>query len=115
MCHHATEKEKEEAMHLYTEKHQPLEELLFGIVKPTRIPTTFTVNGIQRAFREVPCRELGCPRCEQRRGGWAFRWVDARWTPKAALMMDRGKHLDSMQKPWPVGSRGTTEPVEDHA
>ena len=32
-----------------------------------------------------------------------FDAVGARWTPKAALIMDRDQHLAAMQKPWPVG------------
>ena len=104
MIHHATEREKEEAMHLYIVNHEPVNHLVFGLIEPRRIPTTFTVDGNKREFREVPCREVGCPRCTEQRGGWSFRWIDARWTPKAALIMDRDQHLAAMQKPWPVGS-----------
>ena len=115
MNHHATEREKEEAMHLYIVNHEPVEQLVFGFIEPRRVPTKFTVNGIPRQFREVPCREVGCPRCTQQRGGWSFRWIDARWTPKAALILSRDQHLAAMQKPWPVGSRrmGTPAVVSD--
>ena len=105
MRHHATEREKEEAMQLYIVNHEPVEQLEFGFIKPRRIPTMFTVDGIPRQFPEVPCREVGCPRCTQQRGGRSFRWIDARWTPKAALIMEWDQHLAAMQKPWPVGSR----------
>ena len=113
MRHYATESEKAEAMNLYIVSHEPLEQRLFGFIQPQRVPTMFTINGIQRAFREVPCREIGCPRCEQRRGGWSFRWIDARWTPQAALMLNREQHLAAMQKPWPVGGHRLPNPVAD--
>ena len=111
MSHHATEREKEEAMHLYIVNHEPVEQLEFGFIKPRRIPTMFTVDGIPRQFREVPCREVGCPRCTQQRGGWSFRWIDARWTPKAAMMPNEDRHLAAMLKPWPVSSRRMDDPV----
>ena len=112
MNDYATEEEEDEAMHLYLVIHEPVQPLFLGFIEPQRIPTMFTVNGIPQQFPEVPCREVECPRCTQRRGGWSFRWVDARWTPKAALMLDRDEHLAAMSKPWPVGSRRLQNPVD---
>ena len=111
MVQHATESEKEEAMHLYLVNHEPVDPLVLGC--PQKTPTMFTVNGVLRTFPEVMCLERGCPRCTYRRGGWSFRWVDARWTPEAALMVNssEAEHLAAMQKPWPVGCRRMRGPV----
>ena len=79
---------------------------MYGFVMPQRVPTKFMVHGEEVTFAEVPCAEQGCARCQAQRGGWAFRWVDARWTPEAVLELDPERHQAMMREPWPVGLAG---------
>ena len=107
--HHATETEQEEALQLYTVEHRrttPQWLLAMGVV-PQDVQATFKFRGQGRHLPAVPCSEAGCERCATGRGGYQFRWVDARWTPRAALDLSLTPQqvAQEMYKPWPQGMR----------
>ena len=92
---------------MYTVEHRratPDWLLARGIV-PQEVPMTVTARGVKVEFPTRPCMEGNCQRCISGRGGYQFRWVDSRWTPRAAL--DLGLTPQQLQvemyTPWPRG------------
>ena len=71
----------------------------------TRIPIGVMVRQQWRPLPEAACSRANCARCQAGAGGYAFAWVDARWTPEAALDLTQTpaemRHESSM--PWPRG------------
>ena len=61
------------------------------------------------------CKEADCKRCTQGCGGWQFRWVDKRWTPRSALRTDRTPDVvyKLVEKAWPEGVRVAKAPLEE--
>ena len=107
MGHYASEVEKEEAMQLFTVDHRrgvPAWLVARGVI-PEEVPLQVTVGGVKVDFPKRPCQEPGCERCITGRGGYQFRWVDARWTPTAALDLSLNPQevQVEMYKPWPRG------------
>ena len=71
-------------------------------------PNTFVLryrDGMSAFMRHRPCNERPCPRCEAGRGGWHFRWTDARWTPRVslALSINPMQHHRLAGLAWPWG------------
>ena len=83
---------------LYSTEHAPF----YGAAAPF---TLKAADGTTRTLPMRPCEEPGCRRCLTKRGGWAFRWVDYRWTPRASLRLDLDPpaHQKMASKPWPTG------------
>ena len=52
------------------------------------------VHGMDMPTR--PCSEEGCERCNPRRGGYQFRWIDRRWL----------EQYEHMRRPGSWSSRG---------
>ena len=64
-------------------------------------------DGTKRDIPQRMCKEVDCKRCTKRLGGYMFRWVDTRWTPRAAMDLSLAKEQlgNEMSEPWPHGMR----------
>ena len=107
--HYASEAEQQSVLGLYLVEHRegpsPLLDRL-GLV-PQTIPVTLKAGGREYTLPTRLCEEVSCTRCLHGRGGYQFRWVDDRWTPRAALDLSLSPQevLNAMRSPWPRGSR----------
>ena len=74
---------------------------------PQRVPTTYVFRGERIPMPVRQCTQPNCDRCTTGRGGYQFRWVDARWTPRAAmdLTLNPEQVRRAMGRPWPMGMR----------
>ena len=106
--HYATEAEQQSALALYVVEHREHTPILDGLgIVPQTIPVTLRARGQQHTLSSRPCEASSCARCLAGRGGYQFRWVDSRWTPRAALDLSLNPQqvLRAMQRPWPHGMR----------
>ena len=64
-------------------------------------------DGTMRDLPQRMCKVVDCERCKKRLGGYMFRWVDTRWTPRAAmdLSLTEKQMMEEMCEPWPHGMR----------
>ena len=78
-----------------------------------RIDIGVVINGNWTALPARDCASDSCDRCRTGRGGYAFCWVDPRWTPEAALDLTQTplemRHESS--EPWPRGILGAPQPA----
>ena len=106
--HYATEHEQQSVLELYVVEHRALTPILdsLGLV-PVTIPVTLSMRGTSVTLPTQPCRQPGCARCVSGRGGYQFRWIDSRWTPRAALdlSLNPQQAVEAMGRPWPHGMR----------
>ena len=96
------------AVHLYSVEHR-------SIHMETPSPIVLQrANGVQTFLPRRACNEEGCARCRSGKGGWFFRWTDARWTPIASLDLDLNPrtHIEQSSRDWPFGVR--TQPPQQH-
>ena len=82
-------------------------------VMATRIPVGVMVGERWVPLPEVECIAEDCPRCQEGRGGYAFYWLDPRWTPEAAIdLTQTAQELkDEASMPWPRGILREPHPV----
>ena len=106
---YATEDEKQSVLQLYILEHRraPTPEWLTAKgVEPQKVPLQVTVHGKAIVLPKKLCSEVNCWRCTSGTGGYQFRWVDPRWTPRAALnlkLTPDGVKDEMYTKPWPHG------------
>ena len=97
---YATEQEVQELIQLPVVYHYSNWD---GIAQ--RIPIGVSVAQCWTPLPSADCLLAGCPRCVAGAGGYAFSWVDPRWTPEAAL--DLTQTMEEMRAesalPWPRG------------
>ena len=71
---------------------------------PPRFPLK---DGGSVSFAEQACRRSECNRCALRRGGRAMRWIDQRWTCRAAYTAGTKAPAemvaDAQSREWPDG------------
>ena len=108
--HHASGEEQRGVSCLYMVKHCREDGPVVAgrrIVAKEVNPQLSWPDGTVRDIPQRMCKEVDCKRCEERLGGYMFRWVDARWTPRAAmdLSIPAERMPDEMYKPWPHGLR----------
>ena len=105
--HYATEDEQQSVLELHMVEHAAKTPALdaMGII-PRTIPVTLSSRGTSTELSSRPCKQSLCERCREGRGGYQFRWIDSRWTPRAALDLSLRPHevLVAMDRPWPDGS-----------
>ena len=100
IAYYATQAEVEELVQLPVVYHRGNWD---GIA--TRIPIGVVVNNTWLPLPEADCTLENCPRCSIGRSGYAFYWVDARWTPEAALDLSQSmmEMQEESERPWPRG------------
>ena len=71
----------------------------------TRIPIGVMIKGRWTPLPEAECSGQDCERCRAGRSGYAFYWMDPRWTPEAAidLTMTHEEMRAESNQPWPRG------------
>ena len=71
----------------------------------TKIPVQVWRDGSVFTLPEAACTAPDCPRCLRGGGGFAFNWVDARWTPECALDLTTtpAEMREESNSPWPAG------------
>ena len=83
----------------------------------TRIPLGVMVRERWVPLPEVECIAEDCPRCKEGRGGYAFYWLDPRWTPEAAIDLTQTAHElnEEANTPWPRGILREPQPARSPA
>ena len=76
----ASPEEQQEVQHLYTIEH--------AMVAAGQVVQPSLPSGVE--LRSVPCRAENCQRCMTLRGGYQFRWYDARWVAEYNRMKREG-------------------------
>ena len=107
-AHYATEAEQESVLDLYVIEHFKEDPVLFGVRLPTEsVPVTLSFRGAHVQLPRRACSQADCRRCSQGHGGYQFRWIDSRWTPRAALDLTLNPRtaMQAMDSPWPRGLR----------
>ena len=79
-----------------------------------RVPVGVMVKDRWVALPEAECRLQACERCEKGRSGYAFYWLDPRWTPKAALDLSQtmAEVKEESRLPWPRGILQAPQPAQ---
>ena len=110
-AHYATAEEQEEAFNLYLVVHRsgpPPQFLVARGIVPQHTPLTLAFkDGRKAEMLTQECTEQGCARCRSGRGGYMFRWCDARWTPTVVKDLTLTPHQIAVEayRPWPQGLR----------
>ena len=109
IAYYATEAEVAELIVLPVVYHQSKWDFMV-----TRIPVGIMVGGQWVALPEADCTTEDCPRCTKGAGGYSFHWLDARWTPEAAI--DLTQSAEEMRceacMPWPRGILREPQPAQ---
>ena len=105
---YATEEELEELLKLPVVYHRGA---MDGIV--TRVPIGLQVKKQWVALPQATCNWQGCMRCEHGVSGFAFYWVDERWTPECSLdlTMTKNDHEHERHVPFPRGVLKPPQPA----
>ena len=119
---YATLEEQRAASDLYMVVHRqkPSEFLEAHGIIPEEVDVNFVRrDGVSVHLPRLTCKDVGCRRCDEGRGGYQWRWCDPRWTPSSVL--DMGLTPQEMAKeayrPWPRGllpCRSTRRDTETH-
>ena len=110
VAHYATEDERQELLQLPVVYHRGNWDHI-----STFIPIGVVIEGRWIALPEASCQLVDCPRCTVGRMGYAFYWVDERWTPEVALDLTQNLEevLGEASQPWPRGILRPPQPSRE--